>query len=110
MSRAAILGDLLKLLRDAQPLPNIQDRQAVKDWTAKVMPTLIDLAYDAGGFDQLKLAIEEASDSDLEAAIEQLHAADASEGKTAAWDGTILKQLIANLPQLIAFILAVMPK
>ncbi len=91
MSQIQLITDVVKIFTDATdgPLPSISDRAGVKALLVKVIPDLADLAYDAAGM--------QAEHVDVEAVK-----ASVPVGKLG--DGTLLQLIIANLPQIAAFI------
>ena len=99
MEPAKIISDIVTLIKDAGPLPTISDRGAVKAFLGRVVPDLVDLTYDAGGFDAVKAALESHGTVAAEA-----------EAPGKIGDGKILQWVVTNLPQILAIISALIPK
>ena len=95
---SAVLADLCRLIAGFQPFPDLSKRENAKALLIKIGPDLVDLAYDVGGIDALAKCLCGATPSDVDGAIRLL--ADSGDlGKFG--DGAFIKNLIANLPQLI---------
>jgi hypothetical protein len=90
----SIIADIIKIIQDASPLPTLTDRAAVKAFVTRVAPDLVDLVFDAGGFQGFAAKLADES-------LEKIG------------DGTWIKLFIEKLPQIIQIamtILALLPK
>ncbi len=86
MSPANLIADFVAIMEASGPLPDIHDRAAIKAAVIKEAPAVIDLIFDAGGFDAVKTSLAGVSPGELEL----------------VFDGHRLKWITDHLPAIIS--------
>lgn len=102
-----LIADITRLASEAWPLPQYSDRAAVKVWAKAIIDPLIDLGYDAAGFEGAQMRVASLSQDEIEKIVME------SLPPEKIGDGRIVKWISANLSDLFKIaitIISVIPK
>jgi hypothetical protein len=104
MNVQALIGDIVRIVSDAAPLPDFNDCTATKAFAVKLLPDLIDAGYDIAGLQSAHAECCALPGDTIEAIVQS------GVPLEKVGDGTILKWLAANMGTIISMILLFIPK